>query len=82
MSEVKEILRSCNLRPTKQRLMIGKLLFDGIDKHVTAEYLYRELTSNDQKISLATVYNILHDFSKNELLKKVTIDPEKVYFDS
>ncbi len=82
MSEVKEILRSCNLRPTKQRLMIGQLLFDGIDKHVTAEYLYRELKNDDQKISLATVYNILHDFSKNKLLKKVTIDPEKVYFDT
>ena len=60
--------------------MVGQLLFNGVDKHVTAESLYRELKETDQKISLATVYNTLHDFYKKNLIKKVTIDTEKVYF--
>ena len=82
MQKVKELLRSCDLRPTDQRLMVGKLLFNGIDKHVTAESIYRDLKKRNEKISLATVYNILHDFSNKKLLEKVTIDPEKVYFDT
>ena len=82
MNTFKDILRNSSLRPTKQRLMIGQLLFDGIDKHVTAESLYRELKASEQKISLATVYNTLHDFCEKKLLKKVTVDTEKVYFDT
>ena len=82
MKKIKELLRSNELRPTDQRLMVGKLLFDGIDKHVTAESIYRDLKKRNLKISLATVYNTLHDFSDKKLLAKVTIDPEKVYFDT
>ncbi len=82
MNKIKELLRSKDLRPTDQRLMVGGLLFDGTDKHVTAETIYRDLKNRNQKISLATVYNILHDFSNKKLLEKVTIDPEKVYFDT
>ena len=82
MNSIKDILRNSSLRPTKQRIMIGKLLFNDTDKHVTAESLYRELTASEQKISLATVYNTLHDFCEKKLLKKVTIDTEKVYFDT
>ena len=82
MNSIKDILRNSSLRPTKQRIMIGRLLFNDIDKHVTAESLYRELKASEQKISLATVYNTLHDFCEKKLLKKVTVDPEKVYFDT
>ena len=82
MNSIKDILRNSSLRPTKQRIMIGKLLFNDVDKHVTAESLYRELTASEQKISLATVYNTLHDFCEKKLLKKVNVDAEKVYFDT
>ena len=82
MNAIKGILRNNFLRPTKQRVMVGQLLFNGVDKHVTAESLYRELKETDQKISLATVYNTLHDFYEKNLIKKVTIDTEKVYFDT
>ena len=82
MNSIKDILRNSSLRPTKQRIMIGKLLFNDTNKHVTAESLYRELTASEQKISLATVYNTLHDFCEKKLLKKVTVYPEKVYFDT
>ena len=82
MNKIKELLRSKDLRPTDQRLMVGGLLFDGTDKHVTAESIYRDLKKRNQKISLATVYNTLHDLSNKKLLEKVTIDPKKVYFDT
>ena len=53
----KEILRVNDLRPTKQRVLIGNYLFDGIDKHVTAESLFKKLSHEKHGVSLATVYN-------------------------
>jgi len=82
MQKTKEILRANNLRPTKQRVLIGNFLFDGVDKHVTAESLFKKLSNEQRGVSLATVYNTLHEFCKKELLNKITIDTDKVYFDT
>ena len=82
MQKTKEILRVNDLRPTKQRVLIGNYLFDGIDKHVTAESLFKKLSNEKHGVSLATVYNTLHEFCKKELLNKITIDTDKVYFDT
>ena len=82
MQKTKEILRVNDLRPTKQRVLIGNFLFDGIDKHVTAESLFKKLSNEKLGVSLATVYNTLHEFCKKELLNKITIDTDKVYFDT
>jgi Fur family iron response transcriptional regulator len=82
MNMTKEILRANDLRPTKQRVLIGDYLFDGIDKHVTAESLFKKLSNEKRGVSLATVYNTLHEFCKKELLNKITIDTDKVYFDT
>jgi len=82
MNKIKEILRANDLRPTKQRVLIGDYLFDGIDKHVTAESLFKKLSNEKRGVSLATVYNTLHEFCKKELLNKITIDTDKVYFDT
>ena len=64
MNKTKEILRANQLRPTKQRVLIGNFLFDGIDKHVTAESLFKQLSNESNGVSLATVYNTLHEFCK------------------
>lgn len=82
MQKTKEILRANDLRPTKQRVLIGNFLFDGVDKHVTAESLFKKLSNEQRGVSLATVYNTLHEFCKKELLNKITIDTDKVYFDT
>ena len=82
MQKTKEILGVNDLRPTKQRVLIGNFLFDGIDKHVTAESLFKKLSNEKHGVSLATVYNTLHEFCKKELLNKITIDTDKVYFDT
>ena len=82
MQRTKEILRANDLRPTKQRVLIGNFLFDGVDKHVTAESLFKKLSNEQRGVSLATVYNTLHEFCKKELLNKITIDTDKVYFDT
>jgi len=82
MENIKEILRSKSLKLTRQRLLVASYLFDGHNKHVTAEDLFKKLNKSKSKISLATVYNTLHEFYKNKLINKLSINSEKIYFDT
>jgi len=77
-----ERLRACGLRPTRQRLALAKLLFGGSDRHVTAEVLHSEALAAAIPVSLATVYNTLHQFTESGLLREVVIDPGRSYFDT
>jgi len=82
MENIKEILRSKSLKITKQRLLVASYLFDGHNKHVTAEDLFKKLNKSKSKISLATIYNTLHEFYKKKLINKLSINSEKIYFDT
>ncbi|MSP66599.1 MAG: transcriptional repressor [Alphaproteobacteria bacterium] len=77
-----ERLRQAGLRPTRQRLALAGLLFDGGDRHVTAETLHREAIGTHVRVSLATVYNALHQFTKAGLLREVVVDAGRAYFDT
>ena len=79
---VAAILRMVGLRPTRQRTSLGSLLFDGHDKHVTAESLHEQAVAAGVKVSLATVYNTLHQFIGAGLLREVAVDGAKSYFDT
>tara|TARA_B110000967_G_C18715608_1_gene475025 strand:+ start:357 stop:761 length:405 start_codon:yes stop_codon:yes gene_type:complete len=82
MSDFKDILRSHNLRPTQQRVNLGKLLFGKLDRHITAEILKQESDYENLKVSKATVYNVLNDFYGAGLLAKVNIDDDKTWYDT
>ena len=75
-------LKKAKLRPTRQRLALGKILFDGGDRHVTAEQLHDEATGLGIRVSLATVYNTLNQFTAVELLREVVVAPGRSYFDT
>jgi Fur family iron response transcriptional regulator len=81
-SQVLGQLRSAGLRPTRQRLALAKLLFDGKDRHVTAEILHGEAMHNGIRVSLATVYNTLHQFTSVGLLSEIIVDSHRSYFDT
>jgi Fur family transcriptional regulator, iron response regulator len=71
------------LRPTRQRLALARLLLDGgRDRHITAEQLYTEATAAGIQLSLATVYNSLHQFTEVGLLRQRMIEPGHVHFDT
>ncbi len=80
--DVKERLRKVGLRPTRQRMALGWILFAKGDRHVTAERLYEEATRAKVPVSLATVYNTLHQFTDFGLLRQVAVDASKTYFDT
>ena len=75
-------LKKAKLRPTRQRLALGKILFDGGDRHVTAEHLHDEATRQNIPVSLATVYNTLNQFTAVGLLREVVVAPGRSYFDT
>lgn len=77
-----ERLRSAGLRPTRQRIALGQLLFGGADRHVTAEVLHAEALAAGERVSLATVYNTLHQFRRAGLLRELAIGGGKAYFDT
>jgi Fur family iron response transcriptional regulator len=77
-----ERLRGVGLRPTRQRVELASLLFKGQDRHVTAESLHEEIAGLGLKISLATVYNTLHQFTHAGLLRQVVVDAARGYFDT
>ena len=77
-----ERLRGVGLRPTRQRLALAKLLFDGGARHITAEMLHSEALRARVRVSLATVYNTLHQFTGAGLLREIVVDAERSYFDT
>jgi Fur family iron response transcriptional regulator len=80
--DVKSMLRDVGLRPTRQRMALGWILFGKGDRHLTAEMLYEEASKAKVPVSLATVYNTLHQFTEVGLLRQVAVDGSKTYFDT
>jgi Fur family transcriptional regulator, iron response regulator len=75
-------LRAAGLRPTRTRVALSSLLFAKGDRHVTAEMLFEEANHAEVSVSLATVYNTLHQFTEVGLLCQVAVDGSKAYFDT
>ncbi|HEY2885897.1 MAG TPA: Fur family transcriptional regulator [Rhizomicrobium sp.] len=75
-------LRDAKLRPTRQRVDLVGLLFRAGDRHVTAESLHAEAARAGVQVSLATVYNTLHQFTEAGLLRQVVVDASRSYFDT
>ena len=79
---VVERLRRVGLRPTRQRVALAQLLFDVPDRHVTAEQLHGEAVAAAIRVSLATVYNTLHQFTAAGLMREVVVESGRSYFDT
>lgn len=75
-------LAAADLRPTRQRMALGWLLFAKGDRHLTAEMLHEEAKASRVPISLATIYNSLHQFTEAGLLREIAIDGSRTYFDT
>ena len=81
-TDVAKVLRMAGLRPTRQRVALAHLLFASGDRHVTAETLHEEAQARKVPVSLATVYNTLHQFTAAGLLREVAVEGAKTYFDT
>jgi Fur family transcriptional regulator, iron response regulator len=75
-------LRRAGLRPTRQRVQLGCVIFAKGHRHIAAENLHAEAEAAGVRVSLATVYNALHQFTEAGLLREVAIDATRTYFDT
>ena len=75
-------LKVCGLRPTRQRLALAKLLLETHPRHVTAEELFQEARQVGIPVSLATVYNTLHQFTGAGLMGEIVVGSGQSYFDT
>ena len=75
-------LRAANLRPTRQRVMIANLLFDGHDKHISPEMLFETITKSGETIALGTIYNTLRHFADAGLLSQHYGLGDKLVYDT
>ncbi|MEZ5937613.1 MAG: Fur family transcriptional regulator [Hyphomonadaceae bacterium] len=75
-------LQNSGLRATPKRLAIGELLFDGQDRHVTADDVAAMARAAGIRVSLATVYNTLNQFVAAGMMKRITLDTDRTYFDT
>lgn len=82
VSDVREKLRKVGLRPTRQRVSLAWILFGKGNRHITAEMLYEEALTARVPVSLATIYNTLHQFTEAGLLRQLMVDGAKSYFDT
>lgn len=81
-TDVRVLLRDAGLRPTRQRLALGTILFQREHRHVSAESLHEDAIKARVPVSLATVYNTLHQFTEAGLLREIAVDGTKTYFDT
>jgi Fur family iron response transcriptional regulator len=79
---VRERLHDSGLRPTRQRMALGWLLFGKGDRHVTAESLFEEARGAKTMLSLATVYNTLRQFSEAGLLREIAVYGSRIWYDT
>ena len=81
-SEVRVMLRTAGLRPTRQRLALAEILFERGNRHISAEGLHEEAMSHRVPVSLATVYNTLHQFTEAGMIRVLAVESAKTYFDT
>ena len=79
---IRDMLCQSRLRPTRQRVDLAELLFAKGARHISAKGLYEEAIATDIPVSLATVYNTLHQFTDAGLLRVVLVDGSKTFFDT
>lgn len=81
-AQVVDRLKHAGLRPTRQRMALAKLLCDAGDCHFTAEQLHDRAGEAGIRVSLATIYNTLHQFTRAGLLREIVVSPGSSYFDT
>lgn len=80
--DARQRICDAGLRPTRQRVALADLLFAKGDRHLSAEELHEEALTAGVTVSLATVYNTLHQFTEAGLLRILALESSRTYFDT
>lgn len=81
VESVSKTLRLHGIVPTGQRVQIARLILTQA-MHFSAEQLYDAVNRSSGGVSKATVYNTIGLFVDRGLLRRVLVDPNRVFYDS
>ncbi|MCF6221688.1 MAG: transcriptional repressor [Robiginitomaculum sp.] len=81
-TDIQSLLSKHDIRPTQIRKAIAGLLFDGSDKHVTVDDVIEMARGQQIKTSVASVYNTLNQFAASGLLRRVSVEQGRAFFDT
>ena len=79
-AEITDLLRSHDIYPTNQRVVITRLLFEKCT-HLSAEDVFRLVNADNRHVSKATVYNTLGLLAKKGVVREVIADPTRIFYD-
>ncbi len=74
------LLESCGILPTAQRLRIAEVLFSQ-PQHLSADQVLARVNHDQAHVSKATIYNTLGLFASKGLVREVIVDPNRVFYD-
>ena len=74
-------MADCGIRPTAQRMRIATLLLSE-PQHLSAEQILANLRASGARVSKATVYNTLNLFASHGLIRQLSVDGARAWFDS
>jgi Fur family transcriptional regulator, iron response regulator len=80
-SHTERRLADCGIRPTGQRVRIATLLLSA-PQHLSAEQILDSLRASGARVSKATVYNTLNLFAERGLIRQLSVDGSRAWFDS
>ena len=79
---IRRKLEAAGVRPTRQRVDLGRAIFGGGDWHFTAEMIYQETRTIRFAPTLGTIYNTLNEFARCGLLREIAIYDAKLWYDT
>ena len=78
---IKALLEEHGIAATPQRLEVAAVLLHR-PQHLSADQIIDRLREAGSKVSKATVYNSLKLFGEKGVVKELTVDPERRFYDS
>jgi Fur family iron response transcriptional regulator len=81
-SFIRRKLAAAGVRPTRQRVDLGRAIFGAGDRHFTAETIYQETRSIRFAPTLSTIYNTLNEFARCGLLREIALYDAKLWYDT
>src|SRR3954453_6719551 len=76
-----EELKSSGLKATLPRIKILEVFQQSVERHLTAEDVYKALLNDGSDIALATVYRVLMQFEQAGILARSHFESGKAVFE-
>ena len=79
---IRRRLEAAGVRPTRQRVDLGRTIFGAGDRHFTAEMIYEETRAIRFAPTRGTIYNTLNEFARCGLLREIALYDAKLWYDT